>query len=76
IGDYFDLIAGSSTGGLLASILLYPNDQKTANYSIKTAFDLYTEKGSDIFNVSFWQKLINPFGLFSEKISEEQLEKH
>lgn len=76
IGDYFDLIAGSSTGGLLASILLYPNDQRTANYSIKTAFDLYTEKGNDIFNVSFWQRLINPFGLFSEKISEEQLEKH
>ena len=76
IGDYFDLISGSSTGGLLAAILLYPNDQQTAKYSIKTAFDLYTEKGSDIFNVSFWQKIINPFGLFSEKISEEQLEKH
>lgn len=76
IGDYFDLIAGSSTGGLLASILLYPNEDKTANYSITTAFDLYTQKGNDIFSVSFWQKLINPFGLFSEKISEEQLEKH
>lgn len=76
IGDYFDLVAGSSTGGLLASILLYPNEDKTAKYSIKTAFDLYTQKGNNIFNVSFWQRLINPFGLFSEKISEEQLEKH
>ncbi len=76
IGDYFDLIAGSSTGGLLASILLFPNDEKTANHSINTAFDLYTDKGGDIFSVSFWQRLINPFGLFSEKISEEQLEKH
>ena len=50
IGDYFDLISGSSTGGLLAAILLYPKEQKTAKYSIKTAYNLYTKKRSDIFN--------------------------
>lgn len=75
LGDYFDMIAGSSTGGILASVLLYPDDNKKARYSIKKAFELYTEKGEDIFNVSLWESLINPFGLFSEKISQDNLER-
>ena len=37
--------------------------------------DLYAEKGDSIFDVSFWRKIINPFGLFNEKISETNLEK-
>ena len=76
LGDYFDLIAGSSTGGILAAILLYPDGNKKAKFSIQKAFELYSEKGEDIFSVGFWERLVNPFGLFSEKISEEELEKH
>lgn len=76
LGDYFDLIAGSSTGGILASVLLFPDEKGKAKFSIQKAFELYAEKGEDIFNVSFWERLINPFGLFSEKISESELEKN
>ncbi|WP_374444265.1 patatin-like phospholipase family protein [Epilithonimonas sp.] len=75
LGDYFDMIAGSSTGGILASVLLCPDSNGKAKYSIKKAFELYTEKGEDIFNVSLWESLINPFGLFSKKISQENLER-
>jgi len=75
IGDYFDLIAGTSTGGILASILLFPGNDKKAKYSVETALDLYAKRGETIFNVNFWQHLINPFGLFSEKISQRGLEK-
>ena len=75
LGDYFDLIAGSSTGGLIASILLFPDDNKKAKFSVQEALDLYAEKGDSIFNVSLWKKVINPFGLFNEKISEANLEK-
>lgn len=75
IGDYFDLIAGSSTGGLIASVLLTPDANGNAKYSVQEALNLYAEKGDSIFNVSFWEKLINPFGLFNEKISETNLEK-
>ncbi len=74
LGDYFDLVAGSSTGGLITSILLYPGEKGKAKYSIQKGLELYSEKGGDIFQVSFWEKLINPFGLFNEKISEEALE--
>ncbi len=76
LGDYFDLIAGSSTGGILASVLLFPDEKGKAKFSIQKAFELYSEKGEDIFHVSLWEKLINPFGLFNEKISQDELEKH
>jgi len=75
IGDYFDLIAGTSTGGILAAILLFPDSDKKAKYSVETALDLYAKHGETIFNVSFWQQLINPFGLFNEKISQRALER-
>lgn len=75
IGDYFDLIAGTSTGGILASVLLFPDNNKKAKYSVETALDLYAKRGETIFNVTFWQHIINPFGLFNEKISQKALEK-
>jgi uncharacterized protein len=75
IGDYFDMIAGSSTGGLLAAILLFPGNNKKAKFSVQEALDLYSQKGDSIFNVSFWEQLLNPFGLFNEKISQKNIEK-
>ncbi|KFF28061.1 patatin-like phospholipase family protein [Chryseobacterium vrystaatense] len=76
LGDYFDLVAGSSTGGLIASIILCPDEHRKAKYSIQKGLELYAEKGGDIFQVSFWEKLVNPFGLLNEKISQESLEKN
>lgn len=76
LGDYFDLIAGSSTGALIASIILCPDKHRKAKYSIQKGLELYAEKGGDIFQVSFWERLVNPFGLLNEKISEESLKKN
>lgn len=75
IGDYFDLVAGSSTGGLLAALLLVPDENGKARFSVQEALDLYAKKGETIFNVSFWEHLLNPFGLFNEKISQKSLQK-
>ena len=44
IGDYFDLVAGSSTGGLLTAILLFPDNTKSAKFSVEAALDLYAKK--------------------------------
>lgn len=75
IGDYFDLVAGSSTGGILTAILLFPDNTKNAKFSVEAALDLYAKRGDSIFNVSFWEEIINPFGLFNEKISQHNLER-
>ena len=39
LGDYFDLVAGSSTGGLITSIMLYPDENRNARYSIQKAWN-------------------------------------
>ncbi|NMH28439.1 patatin-like phospholipase family protein [Flavobacterium silvaticum] len=75
IGDYFDLVAGTSTGGLIASILLCPGNDGKAKFSVQEALDLYSKNGETIFSVSFWEHMFNIFGLFNEKISRRNLEK-
>ncbi len=77
ISDYFDLIAGTSTGGILAGILLCPDSQTKgkARFTAEDAVGLYLQKGSKIFDVSVWQKLSSAGGLLEEKYSANALEK-
>lgn len=57
IADYFDMIVGTSTGGILACYYLSPNpksgpNQPIAAYTAKTALEFYADKGYSIFNAS------------------------
>ena len=57
IADYFDLIVGTSTGGILTCFYLTPNpDYKpgdpSCKYAANTALELYSKKGHQIFNES------------------------
>jgi patatin-like phospholipase/acyl hydrolase len=49
IADQFDLIAGSSTGGIMTLLLTRPGAQGRPLYSAKDVVDLYTEHGKDLF---------------------------
>ncbi len=75
IGDYFDFIAGTSTGGLITALLLFPDGNKQARFSVEEALNLYAKKGNAIFSTPFFQHLLNPFGLLKEKISDYNIEK-
>lgn len=77
IADYFDLIAGTSTGGILTCIYLCPDkdDPGRPQFTAQEAVNLYLDKGGDIFDVSFWQKVTSGLALADEKYSEEELEK-
>jgi patatin-like phospholipase/acyl hydrolase len=76
IAEYFDFIAGTSTGGILACILLYPSDENPLKpkYSAKEALNLYVSHGSDIFKTTKWRKFLSEFGLVSELYSASALE--
>jgi len=75
IADYFDLIAGTSTGGILACMYLCPSDKdkKRPRFTAQKAVELYLDRGDEIFDVSFWQKLKSLGGISDEKYSEAEL---
>ena len=74
IADYFDLVAGTSTGGILACCLLKAGENNRPQYSAKEAVELYINHGGKIFDLSFLQKVLNPLGIARYKYSEKSLE--
>jgi patatin-like phospholipase/acyl hydrolase len=75
IADYFDLIAGTSTGGILTCAYLCPEpDSNRPKYTAAEAVDIYLERGDEIFDVSFWQKSRSLGGLTDEKYDAAELE--
>ena len=69
LADYFDLVAGTSTGGILACYYLLPPKSEHGNYFANGAIDLYVRHGKDIFNRSFFR-----LGVARSKYSVARLE--
>lgn len=66
--DYFDFFAGTSTGGILLSILLCPDNEnpQKPKYTAKQALDIYLQHGVEIFSANRWRRFLGKFGLVSE----------
>ncbi len=80
IADYFDLIAGTSTGGILTCAYLMPAaDGETLTsrpkFDAKQVVDLYLKRGGDIFSVPFGHKLRTGGGILDEMYPASHLEK-
>jgi uncharacterized protein len=75
IADAFDMIAGTSTGGILTCMYLAPDlNTGRPRFSAANAVDLYLQYGDDIFDVSVFRSIATLAGLREEKYSAVPLE--
>jgi len=75
LADYFDLVAGTSTGAILGAAYLCPGKDGKPKYSAQEVLDFYPDEGAHIFDESIWQKIWNAGGLAEEKYSSKGLKK-
>jgi patatin-like phospholipase/acyl hydrolase len=75
IWQLFDLIGGTSTGGILALGLTAPDTAgAAARYTALDAVKLYTEQGGKIFSRDLLQRLRSADGLLDEKYPADEIE--
>lgn len=77
ISDYFDFIAGTSTGAILASTYLCPaaTDDATYKFTATDALRFYLEKGNYIFSADIWDKVSSMGGFLKARYPHQPLEK-
>lgn len=77
LADYFDMIAGNSTGGILACLYLCPDDKNTSRplFSAEEAVNLYLQHGQEIFKDENRQTLMSMGGFTNDKYPVELFEK-
>ncbi len=75
ISEIFDLIAGTSTGGILSLGLCRPGKNGKPKFSAADMEKLYAERGGEIFSRSFWKGVSSVVGLADERYPHEPIEK-
>jgi uncharacterized protein len=77
IADFFDLIAGTSTGGILTCAYLcpHPDDPLRPKFNAQEVVNLYLNRGHEIFSVPLWHKIRTFDGVLDEKYPSAEIEK-
>ncbi|MFN0216843.1 MAG: patatin-like phospholipase family protein [Saprospiraceae bacterium] len=75
--NYFDFFAGTSTGGIIISLLLAPDadNPKLPRYSTADIVKFYSEKGPDIFKSSWLRKKLGSVGFAADRYEVAELER-
>jgi patatin-like phospholipase/acyl hydrolase len=74
IAELFDLIAGTSTGGILALGLTAPGPDGKPRYAAADGIQLYEREGPRIFSRSIWHKIHSVWNVEEEKYPSDGLE--
>jgi patatin-like phospholipase/acyl hydrolase len=76
IADYFDLIAGTGSGGIQACAYLLPDviNASRPKYSAEEVLKLYTERGAEIYDLPLAHRIRTVNGFLDEKYPSGGLE--
>ncbi len=75
ISDLFDLIAGTSTGGILGLGLVAANEDGRPAFTAEELVGFYEKDGPEIFNRSVWHRVRSVGGLGEEKYPSEGIDR-
>ena len=74
IHQLFDLIAGTSTGGILALALVKPGKRRQPEYTAEDVIKLYETQGQHIFSRSLLHRVVSLDGLANKKYQSGPVE--
>ncbi|MFO8050993.1 MAG: CBASS cGAMP-activated phospholipase [Thermoplasmatota archaeon] len=74
IADLFDLIGGTSTGGLIALGLTKPDEKGEPDLSARDLLELYRDHGERIFHRSVWRRVESAWSLLDDKYDKKGIE--
>src|SRR5262245_29471105 len=74
IADLFDLIAGTSTGGILALGLVRPGAGGNPYHTAQAMVELYEKDGPKIFSRGPWHRLSSIGNLLEEKYPSQGID--
>ncbi len=77
LANYFDLIAGTGTGGIMACAYLSPlkPQLQTPRFSATQVVDIYLKFGSKVFDDTLDHRILTMGGFLDEKYTSDSLER-
>ena len=76
IGTLVDMVAGTSTGSIVGSLMLTPCEKnpKRPKHSMNQIVDMYADMGPDVFKKHFWHNLKTLWGVFGPVFPASNIE--